>query len=106
MPKIRYKVTLDSEERVMLKEIATHGRHSSQKVLNALILLNCDQGRFQEQRLPNQQIADALPVSMKKIDRVKKRFVEQGLKLRWTNARPRGPTSERRTGTSRRISSH
>ena len=79
MPKIRYKVTLDSEERVMLKEIATHGRHSSQKVLNALILLNCDQGRFQEQRLPNQQIADALPVSMKKIDRVKKRFVEQGL---------------------------
>ena len=79
MPIIRYKVTLDSEERSLLKEIATHGRHRSQKVLNALILLNCDQGRFQEQRLTNQQIADALPVSMKKIDRVKKRFVEQGL---------------------------
>ena len=79
MPKIRYKVTLDSEERGMLKEIATHGRHSSQKVLNALILLNCDQGRFQEQRLTNQQIVAVLPVSMKKIDRVKKRFVEQGL---------------------------
>jgi len=29
--------------------------------------------------LTNQQIADVLPVSMKKIDRVKKRFVEQGL---------------------------
>jgi transposase len=79
MPTIRYKVTLDAEERDQLIEIATHGRHSSQKVLNALILLNCDQGRFQEQRLTNQQIADVLPVSMKKIDRVKKRFVEQGL---------------------------
>jgi hypothetical protein len=79
MPTIKYKVTLDAEERGLLKEIATHGRHSSQKVLNALILLNCDQGRFQEQRLTNQQIADVLPVSMKKIDRVKRRFVEQGL---------------------------
>lgn len=79
MPKIRYKVTLDAEERDLLKEIATQGRHSSQKVLNALILLNCDQGRFQDRRLTNQQIAEVLPVSMKKIDRVKKRFVEQGL---------------------------
>lgn len=79
MPTIKYKVTLDAEEREMLKEIATHGRHSSQKVLNALILLDCDQGRFQEHRLTNRQISDALPVSMKKIDRVKKRFVEQGL---------------------------
>jgi len=79
MPTIKYKVTLDAEERDMLKEIATHGRHNSQKVLNALILLGCDRGRFQEHRMTNQQIADALPVSMKKIDRVKKRFVEQGL---------------------------
>ena len=79
MPIIKYKVTLEAAERDMLKEIATRGRHSSQKVLNALILLNCDQGRHQEQRLTNQQIADVLLVSMKKIDRVKKRFVEHGL---------------------------
>ena len=79
MPTIRYKVTLEAEERDRLIGITTHGRHSSQKVLNALVLLNCDQGRFQEQRLTNQQIVDVLPVSMKKIDRVKKRFVEQGL---------------------------
>lgn len=79
MPKIKYKVTLEAEEREMLAGIATHGRHSSQKVLNALILLNCDQGRFQRRRLTNQEIAAVLPVSMKKIDRVKRRFVEQGL---------------------------
>lgn len=91
MPTIKYKVTLDAEERERLKEITTHGRHSSQKVLNALILLGCDQGQFQEQRLTNRQIADALPVSMKKIDRVKKRFVEQGLEAaldKHTSPRP------------------
>ena len=79
MPLIRYKVTLERAEREMLQEIATRGKHSSQKVLNALILLGCDQGRFQDRRLTNQQIAEALRVSMKKIDRVKRRFVEIGL---------------------------
>jgi len=79
MPLIRYKVTLGAQERVMLQQIATRGRHSSQKVLNALILLKCDEGQFQDRKLTNQEIADVLPVSMKKIDRIKKRFVEQGL---------------------------
>jgi len=79
MPTVLYTVTLEAEERAMLEGIATRGRHSSQKVLNALILLNCDHGRFQEHRLTNREVAAVLPVSMKKIDRVKRRFVEQGL---------------------------
>lgn len=79
MPLIRYRVTLEEQERVSLQEIATRGRHSSQRVLNALILLRCDEGEFQARKMTNQEIADVLPVSMKKIDRVKKRFVEQGL---------------------------
>ena len=58
MPRIRYKVTLEEPERQMLKEITTRGRHSSQKVLNALILLKCDEGRFQDRKLTNQAIAD------------------------------------------------
>lgn len=79
MPLIRYKVTLDTQERDMLERIATRGTHRSQKVLNALILLGCDQGPFQDRPLTNQRIAEALPVSMKKIDRVKRRFVENGV---------------------------
>jgi transposase len=79
MPLIRYKVTLDSQERDMLQRIATRGTHRSQKVLNALILLGCDQGPFQDRPLTNQSIAEALPVSMKKIDRIKRRFVENGI---------------------------
>jgi transposase len=63
----------------MLQRIATRGTHRSQKVLNALILLGCDQGPFQDRQLTNQRIAEALPVSMKKIDRIKRRFVENGI---------------------------
>lgn len=81
MPRIRYKVTLTDEERRLLNEIATRGRHSSQKVLNALLLLGCDEGPFQGKKRTGQQLADVLPVSLKKIDRVKRRFVEGGLEV-------------------------
>ncbi len=81
MPQIKYNVTLDELERQMLEAIATRGRHSSQKMLNAVILLKCDVGRFQEHKVTNQTIADVLPVSMKKIDRIKRRFLEHGLEV-------------------------
>ncbi len=76
---VRYKITLTEEERKDLKSITSKGKHRSQKLINALILLNCDQGGFQTKRLPNEQVAGVLKISMKKIDRVKKRFVEEGL---------------------------
>lgn len=78
---IKYKVTLTQEEREDLQEITRKGSHKSQKVLNALILLNCDQGEFQEQKIKNEDISRVLQISMKKIDRVKKRFVEEGLEV-------------------------
>ena len=75
----KYKVTLINEEREELKAITTKGNHKSQRVVNALILMNCDEGEFQNNRSKNADIADILHISMKKIDRVKKRFVEEGL---------------------------
>ena len=41
----RYVVTLESEERVELEAITRKGSHPSQKVINALILLNCGNRR-------------------------------------------------------------
>ena len=79
MPLIRYKVTLNKQERQSLQDIATRGKHSSQKVLNALILLGCDEGPFQNRKLTAQELTGVLPVSMRKIDRIKRRFVEHGL---------------------------
>src|SRR5450759_834090 len=75
----RYIVTLTADERGSLGELVSKGNHRSQEVLNALILLGCDDGEFQEQRSTNEEIARVLNISMKKIDRVKKRFVEEGL---------------------------
>jgi transposase len=75
---IRYKVTLTEEERETLKSIKSKGKHRSQKIMNALILLNCDEGDFQTKKSTNEQVANVLKISMKKIDRVKKRFVEDG----------------------------
>ena len=74
----KYKVTLTEDERLKLKVLTSKGSHRSQKVLNALILLNCDEGEFQDTRSKNEVTASVLQVSMRKIDRVKKRFVEEG----------------------------
>ncbi len=89
MPRIRYKVTLTGEERDRLREMSTRGKHSSQSVLNALILLGCDEGPFQERKLTAEEIANVLPVSLKKIERAKRRFVEQGLEVALEKQRAR-----------------
>jgi len=78
---IKYRVTLTAEERDELISITNRGSHKSQKVLNALILLNTDEGEYQEKRIRNSEISKVLKVSMKKIDRVKKRFVEEGYEV-------------------------
>ena len=77
----KYKVTLPEEERSELIVITSQGSHRSQKVLNALILLNCDEGEFQEARSNNEVVSSVLQISMRKIDRVKKRFVEEGIDI-------------------------
>ena len=78
---IKYKVTLEKDERDDLVEITRKGSHNSQKVINALILLNRDEGAFQDHPMKNEDISAVLQISMRKIDRVKKRFVEEGLEI-------------------------
>jgi len=80
----KYRVTLEREERKELKAITQRGSQKSQKVINALILLSCDEGRFQKRRMKNEDIAAVLNISMRKIDRVKRKFVEEGLEIALT----------------------
>ncbi|MDQ5988616.1 MAG: hypothetical protein CSYNP_04377 [Syntrophus sp. SKADARSKE-3] len=75
----RYIVTLTEDERKILGEITSKGEHKSQKILDALTLLGCDEGEFQKKRSTNEEISRVLDTSMRKIDRVKKRFIEEGL---------------------------
>ena len=75
----KYIVTLTEDERDALGVLASKGKHKSQKFLNALTLLGCDVGEYQMKRSTNEGIARVLNISMRKIDRVKKRFVMEGL---------------------------
>ena len=77
----KYTVTLTKEERSILKRIASKGTHKSQKVINALILMGCDESEHQEKKSTNEEIARVLKIGMRKIDRIKKRFVEHGLDI-------------------------
>ncbi|WP_457575579.1 helix-turn-helix domain-containing protein, partial [Desulfomarina sp.] len=77
----KFTVTLTKDERSELKKISSKGKHRSQKVLNALILLDCDEGKYQDNRSINEEISRVLNTSMRKIDRVKKRFVVDGLDI-------------------------
>jgi len=75
----KFIVTLTEEERNLLTGLTSKGKHRSQKILNALILLAVDEGEHQRKRSKNDDIARVLNTSMRKIDRVKKRFVLDGL---------------------------
>ena len=80
--KIRYKVILTHEERAQLMQIIKKGGHKSQKVKRALILLNCDEGEYgKREKSTNEEISKILQVGTRTIERVKKRFVEDGLEV-------------------------
>ena len=72
-----YKVTLEKFEKEQLHEIIKKGKHKTLTYRNAYILLNTDEGEFSD-KVTNSVISKVLKVGMRTIDRVKKRFVEEG----------------------------
>lgn len=75
---IKYTVHLSKAEREEMMSIISKGSHTSQTFRAAYILLNCDEGKYAE-KVTNEQISNILKVGMRTIDRVKKRFVEEGM---------------------------
>lgn len=74
---IKYKVSLTKEERDQLNGIISKGSHTAQQYRNAYILLNCDESG-QGEKIINEEVSRVLKISMRMIDRVKQRFVEEG----------------------------
>lgn len=81
MPKIKYRFSLSKDERDELETIVAKGKHNSQKVLNALILLNYDEDAPKPRTLGEKEISNVLKISAMKIHRTKQRFVEEGLDI-------------------------
>ena len=75
---IKYTIHLTKSEREDLLAIINRGSHTSQTFRTAYILLNCDKGKYSE-KVTNEQISKVLKVGMRTIDRVKKRFMEEGI---------------------------
>ena len=99
----KYTVTLSEDERKTLGDLASKGTQKSQKILNALILLGCDEGEHQTGRSTNEEIARVLQISMRKIDRVKKRFVEEGLDVALNREKEAASMLKRQTEISKPI---
>ena len=75
----KFIVTLEPEERLRLEEIVSKGTHAAAKLVNALILLNCDVSNELKARRTSAEIAAVLHVGARKIDHIKRRFVEEGI---------------------------
>lgn len=74
---IRYTIKLTKSEVEELYSIINKGSHTSLTYRTAYILLNCDEGEHSD-KVTNEQISKVLKIGMRTIDRVKKKFIEEG----------------------------
>ncbi len=74
---VHYTIKLTKAEVSELMSIVNKGSHTSQTFRTAYILLNCDEGKYSE-KVTNEVISKVLKIGMRTIDRVKKKFVEEG----------------------------
>ena len=76
---VHYTIKLSKIEVEEFNNIINKGRHTSQAFRTAYILLNCDKGEFSENtEIKNAEICKILKVGERTIDRVKKKFIEEG----------------------------
>ena len=78
MPEKIYIVTLTAAERSSLQALIAKGKAAAQKRLHAQILLKADAGPAGA-GWTDQQIADAFDIGRCTVERVRQRFVEEGL---------------------------
>jgi transposase len=82
MPRKMYLINLADEERQTLLEMTRKGKINARKFKRAMILLKADEG------LTDQQIMAALNVSRPCVERIRRRFVADGIE-RALNEDPR-----------------
>jgi transposase len=81
----KYIVTLTDAERQDLRALISRGKGAARRLIHARILLKADQG------LPDQAIVDEVEGSRPTVERVRRRFVEEGLEAALDPRRPDNP---------------
>ena len=74
----RYRVTLTQQERQELQQLVSRGKADARKLAHARILLQADESEGGPRRT-DEQVASALDGSTRTVERVRERFVEEGL---------------------------
>ncbi len=74
----RYRVTLTEQERKDLETLTRNGKTGAKKFIHARALLLCDAG-FDGPAWPVADVAEALGITSRTIEHLKKRFVEEGI---------------------------
>ena len=75
----RYTIKLSKEEVTELTAIIHKGKHTSQAFRAAYVLLNCDKGEYsQDPSITNTEIVRILKIGDRTIDRLKRKFIEEG----------------------------
>ena len=88
----RYIVTLTETERAELRKLISTGRGAARRLAHARILLKADQGLIDE------QIAAEVEIGLATVERVRKRFVEEGLAASLDPRRPDKPREHKIDG--------
>ena len=85
--KKKYIIELTEEERQTLKQLVSAGKASARKLTHARILLKADSSSGGPQ-WRDSKISQALDVGTATIERVRKRFVEEGLEAALNSRKP------------------
>jgi transposase len=91
----KYKVTLTVAERNSLQDLIAAGKASAQKLAHARILLKADASP-DGPAWADVRIADAIEVNVTTVERVRERFVEQGLDAALDRTKQLRPSRERK----------
>lgn len=77
----KYRVTLEAQERHDLEKLVSRGKALARRLTHARILLLADESPGAPARAAqkDQEIANALGINVRTIERVRERFVERGL---------------------------
>jgi len=95
MPHKKYLVTLTPDERQHLRQFVSAGKRSARTLTRARILLKADQAAGGP-AWEDAKIAEALGCGVRTIERVRQRFVEQGLEAALSHKPQERPSRERR----------
>jgi transposase len=74
----KYRVTLTAEERVELEALISKGKADARKLAHARVLLQADEADGAPKRT-DQEVASTLNLSTRTVERVRQRFVEEGI---------------------------